>query len=153
MRHIIRFFLYFYYETSYTIGKSGRVKLGKKVAAGNTIFNVSSGSITVGDYTIFGQNVMIITGRHLFKDGQRAGMELIKNTASWGGGEIEVPDSGYDINIGKGCWIASDAIILGGVNIGDNVIVAAGAVVTKDLPDFAIATGVPAKVTGDTRKL
>jgi UDP-2-acetamido-3-amino-2,3-dideoxy-glucuronate N-acetyltransferase len=48
-------------------------------------------------------------------------------------------------------WIASGVVISGGVTIGDNVIVAANAVVTKDLPDFAVAAGVPAKVIGDTR--
>ena len=66
MRHVVRFFMYFYYETSYTMGENGTVKLGKKVAVANTLFNVSSGSIVVGDYTIFGQNVMVITGRHHF---------------------------------------------------------------------------------------
>lgn len=48
-------------------------------------------------------------------------------------------------------WIASGVVISGGVTIGDNFIVAANAVVTKDLPDFAVAAGVPAKVIGDTR--
>ena len=55
MRHVVRFFMYFYYETSYTMGENGTVKLGKKVAVANTLFNVSSGSIVVGDYTIFGK--------------------------------------------------------------------------------------------------
>ena len=49
--------------------------------------------------------------------------------------------------------IAAGAIVSGGVTIGDNVIVAAGAVVTKDVPDYSIVAGVPAKVIGDTRKL
>ena len=153
MRPIVRFFLYFYYETPYTMGSSGKVKLGKKVAVANTLFNVSSGSIFVGDYTVFGQNVMVITGRHQFVNGKRAGLDLIKNTESWGGGEIEVPSGGFDIHIGSGCWIASGAILSGGIEIGDNVIVAAGAVVTKDLPNFAIAAGIPAKIIGDTRDL
>lgn len=153
MRPIIRFFMYFVHETPTTIGSSGKVVLGNKVAVANTMFNVSSGSIHVGDYTVFGQNVMVITGRHRFENGQRAGLELVKTTPAWGGGDIEVPESGYDISIGSGCWIASGAIISGGVVIGDHVIVAAGAVVTRDLPDHAIAAGVPARVTGDTREL
>ena len=64
-----------------------------------------------------------------------------------------MPSSGYDIRIGRGTWIASGAIITGGVTVGDNVIVAAGAVVTKDVPDFSIAAGIPARVIGDTRNL
>ena len=46
----------------------------------------------------------------------------------------------------KDCWIGSKVIILDGVNIGNHVIVAAGAVVNKDVPDYAIVGGVPAKV-------
>lgn len=151
MRPIVRFFMYFYYETSCTLGNSGSLVLGKKVAVSNTLFNLSSGSIYIGDYTIFGQNVMVVTGRHNFLGGQRAGLDSVMHSETWGGGKLEVPSSGYDIHIGSGAWIASGAIIIGGVKIGNNVIVAAGAVVTKDLPNYAIAAGVPAKIIGDTR--
>ena len=151
MRSLIRFFLFFYYETSYVMGSGGKVVLGKKVAVANTLFNVSSGSIFISDYVIFGQNVMVLTGRHNFNKGQRAGLDLVKNSEAWGGGESEVPSQGYDIYIGQGSWIASGSIITGGVKIGEHVIVAAGAVVTKDLPDHAIAAGIPAKIIGDTR--
>lgn len=48
--------------------------------------------------------------------------------------------------------IGSNATILGGVTVGRNAIIGAGAVVTKDVPDFAIAAGVPAKIIGDVRK-
>ena len=151
MRSVIRFFMFFYYDTSFTMGSSGKVSLGKKVAVANTLFNVSSGSIVIGDYTIFGQNVMVLTGRHNFSQGQRAGINLVKHTDAWCGGELEVPSSGYDIHIGTGSWIDSGAIITGGVKIGHHVIVAAGSVVTKDVPDHAIVGGVPAKIIGDTR--
>ena len=153
IRPFIRFFMFFYYETSYTVGGNGNVILGEKVAVANTLFNVSSGSIYIGNYTIFGQNVMVLTGRHNFSKGQRAGLEHVKNSTSWGGGEMEVPTSGYDIHIGEGTWIASGVIITGGLKIGNHVIVAAGAVVTKDLPDYSIAAGVPAVIIGDTRNL
>jgi acetyltransferase-like isoleucine patch superfamily enzyme len=51
-----------------------------------------------------------------------------------------------DVRIGSEVWIGSKAIITAGVTIGDGAVVAAGAVVTKDIPPFAIAGGVPAKV-------
>jgi acetyltransferase-like isoleucine patch superfamily enzyme len=51
------------------------------------------------------------------------------------------------VNIGNDVWIGTAAIIRGGVNIGDGAIIGAGAVVTKDVPPYAIAVGVPAKVT------
>lgn len=134
------------------MGSGGSLLVGNKVAVANTLFNLSSGSIYIGDYTIFGQNVMVLTGRHHFIDGYRAGLGDVINGSSWGGGDKEVPSSGYDIHIGRGCWIASGAVITGNVIIGDNVIVAANAVVTRSVPDFAIVAGVPAKVIGDTRK-
>lgn len=151
MRAIIRGFLYYYYETPYSMGSSGKLVLGKKVAVANTLFNLSSGSIYIGDYSIFGQNVMVLTGRHNFLNGQRAGIADVINGPAWGGGELEVPSEGYDIHIGQGTWIASGAIITGGVRIGDHAIVAAGAVVTKDVPNHAVVAGVPATIIGDTR--
>lgn len=153
IRPIMRLFLFYFYDTSYTIGNSVRLRIGKKVAVANTLFNLSSGSITIGDYTIFGQNVMVLTGRHNYINGARAGLEDVINGPSWGGGDLEVPSTGYDIHIGRGSWIASGAIIIGGVKIGDNAIIASGAVVTHDIPDYAIAAGIPARVIGDTRKM
>jgi acetyltransferase-like isoleucine patch superfamily enzyme len=61
---------------------------------------------------------------------------------------VDIP--GYEkakpINIGNHVWIGSRAMVLKGVTIGDGTIVAAGSVVTKDLPSKCIAAGVPAKV-------
>jgi acetyltransferase-like isoleucine patch superfamily enzyme len=55
------------------------------------------------------------------------------------------------ISIGDGSWIGSGAIILDGVRIGRNVVVGAGAVVTKDIPDYCIAVGNPARVIRNLR--
>ena len=153
LRPFVRWWLFYFYDTCFIVGDKKRLSIGKKVATSNAIFNLSSGKIFIDDYTIFGQNVMILTGRHKFKDGERAGLESVKKTSSWGGGELEVPNAGYDIHIGKGCWIASGVIVSGGVKIGNNVIVGAGTVVTKDIPDYSIVTGLPGKVIGDTRDL
>lgn len=153
IRPLMRLFKYYFYDTSYIVGNSGKLHLGKKVAVANTLFNLSSGSIYVGDYTIFGYDVMVLTGRHNFFNGQRASLALGVNSEFWGGGEEEVPPSGFDIRIGTGTWIASGAIITGGITIGNGVIIAANAVVTRDIPDYAIAAGIPAKIIGDTRKL
>jgi acetyltransferase-like isoleucine patch superfamily enzyme len=51
----------------------------------------------------------------------------------------------------RGASIGSNATILPGLTIGTSALVGAGAVVTKDVPDFAIVAGVPAKIVGDTR--
>jgi acetyltransferase-like isoleucine patch superfamily enzyme len=54
--------------------------------------------------------------------------------------------------IKRGASIGSNATIVAGITIGEFALIGAGAVVTKDVPPYAIAVGVPAKVTGDTRK-
>ena len=50
------------------------------------------------------------------------------------------------VNIGNDVWIGCNSVILGGVKIGDGAVIGAGAIVTKNVPDYAIVTGVPAKV-------
>ena len=54
--------------------------------------------------------------------------------------------TGKPIVIGKNVWIGANVTVLGGVTIGDNAIVAAGAVVTKDVPENTIVGGIPTKV-------
>lgn len=54
--------------------------------------------------------------------------------------------------IGEDCWIGSHVVITKGVTIGDGAVVAAGAVVTRDVPPYGIAAGVPAQVIGDRRE-
>ncbi|MDX7842883.1 CatB-related O-acetyltransferase [Aeromonas caviae] len=50
------------------------------------------------------------------------------------------------VKIGHDCWIGADVLILGGVKVGNGVVIGAGSVVTKDIPDFAIVIGVPGKI-------
>ena len=59
---------------------------------------------------------------------------------------VAIPTIGQDIVIGNGAWIGTNAVILGPCIIGDHAVVAAGAVVTKDVPAYAIVAGVPAKI-------
>ncbi len=152
LRPVFRFLAFFYYNTHYIEGSAGQLKIGEKVGLANTMCNLSSGSITIGDNCAFGQNVMLITGTHLFKNGKRASLTY-GSSAGWGGGEEEVPTSGRDITIEEGCFIGSGSIISGPVKIGKHSIICAGAVVTKNVNEHEVVAGVPAKVIGDTRDL
>lgn len=92
--------------------------------------------ILVGDHVRIAAEVVIMTRDHVFDQG---------------GGQVPIMDQGYvhkPVTIGAMSWIGRRAILLPGVTLGRNVIVAAGAVVTKDVPDFTIVGGVPAKVIG-----
>jgi acetyltransferase-like isoleucine patch superfamily enzyme len=125
-------------EYSYVHGDKRRVILGRGVSTMNTIFNVISGTVRVGDHTIFTHNCMVLSGTHQFIAGKRAGLHVPPLE--------ETPTTGRDITIGAGCFIGSGSIILGPVTIGDNVIIGAGAVVTSDIPSGCFVAGSPAKV-------
>ena len=94
--------------------------------------------ITLEDGVMIGANVTLATPVHPYLGDER----IIK----------DYPDGFHDleyakpITIKKNCWISSGAIISGGVTVGENSIVAAGAVVTKDVPPNTIVGGVPARV-------
>jgi acetyltransferase-like isoleucine patch superfamily enzyme len=116
-------------------GERDRLHLAPTSEMVNTLFNLSSGQITVGDHTFTGHNVSIITGTH---DYQAVLADRLTN----------IPESGRDITIGQGVWIGSNAIILGPCTIGDHAVIAAGAVVTagSQIPAGVIVAGIPAKV-------
>ena len=129
---------FFNMDYGHVSGPKEGVKIGRRCSTMNTLFNTQSGTITIGDDTIFGDHCMVITGYHRFHKGKRAKLQPDSPK--------EVPDTGHDIVIGSGCYIGSGSIILRGVTIGDNVIVGAGSVVTKDAPSGCFVCGVPAQV-------
>lgn len=152
MRPVVRQLLWFRYNTAFIDGDRRRVRIGHRVGLSNTLINTASGDIEIGDYSIFGYNVMLLTGRHNFAGGRRASLHD-SATPRWGGGPEEVPLDGGDIRIGSGCWIASGSIVVGGVTIGDDCIVMSGSVVTKDVPSGSIVGGVPAALKGSVADL
>lgn len=85
------------------------------------------GGIEIGEGSLIGHNVVLATLNHDLNPSRR---------------QICIPAS---IRIGKNVWIGSNSTILPGVAIGDNAVVAAGAVVTKDIEENTIVGGVPAK--------
>lgn len=113
-------------------GEWDRVELGEGVQLVNTLMNVSSGCIAIGDQTFFGHNVSLITGTHPLTQTMSA--------------RHDYPRDGRDIVIGKGVWIASNAIVAGPCVIGDHAVIAAGAVVTcGEVESGWLYGGVPAR--------
>lgn len=107
---------------------------GKNITIGKNVFFNSGckfqdqGGITIDDNTLIGHNVVLATLNHDLNPNKRSNMHP------------------KPIHIGKNVWIGSNSTILQGVKIGDNAVVAAGSVVTKDVPAFAVVAGVPAKI-------
>ena len=117
-----------YYPRGITIGADTIV--GEKVTLdGRGQLPHSRGKIIIGSHTDIGSEVMIWTSEHNL------------NSPNWEA--IEAP-----VVIGDYCFIGPRAIILPGVSIGKGAVVAAGAVVTKDVPAMAIVAGVKAKIIG-----
>ena len=96
------------------------------------------GKITIGNYVRIAPQVMMIAGNHVFADPDRP-----------------IHEQGLEakpIVIEDDCWIAGRVNIMAGVTIGKGSVIGAGAVVTKDVPPYSIAVGVPAKVIGSRKE-
>ncbi len=113
------------------------ITVGRRSLIGESCILRGQGGITIGDDVYLGTLVQILAINHVFHDTTRP-ISMQGITAQ-------------GISIGDGSWIGSGAIILDGVRIGRNVVVGAGAVVTKDIPDYCIAVGNPARVIRNLR--
>ncbi|MGH2882641.1 MAG: acyltransferase [Solirubrobacteraceae bacterium] len=118
----------------YVYGPQDRVQLGEGVVLNDALLNTSSGTISFGRYAFCGHGVSILTGTHEV-DGVH-GRER----------QDAAPTEGRNVVIGEGAWIASNATVLGPATIGDHAVVAAGAIVSGEVPPHSIVGGIPAKV-------
>jgi len=104
------------------------IKLGKHVFINHACSFLDMGGITLEDHVLIGPRVNLITENHPLNPASRRGM-LCK-----------------PILIKRNAWIGAGATILPGVTVGENAVVAAGAVVSKDVAENTIVGGVPAKL-------
>lgn len=113
---------------------------GKNITIGKDVFINScchfqdQGGITIGDGTMIGHNVVLATINHDLDP-----EKMRKNHYA-------------PIKIGNHVWIGSNVTILPGITVGDWAVIAAGAVVTKDVPPLTVAGGVPAKTIKKIRR-
>ena len=110
----------------------GKIKLGHRVWLGPYVVVYGHGGVEIGDQTLISMHASILSSDHAIPE--RA--KLVRHCQ-------DVPKP---TKIGKDVWIGANAVILGGVEIGDGCVVGAGAVVTKDLPAYSVAMGVPARI-------
>lgn len=120
-----------YIETPFYANWGGRhVHFGKNIYANFNLTLVDDTHIYVGDYTQLGPNVVLATAGHPILP--------------------ELREQAYQYNapvrVGRNCWLGAGVVVVPGVTIGDNVVVGAGSVVTRDLPDNVVAVGSPCKI-------
>ncbi len=106
------------------------VHLGSNVYANAGLTLVDDTHIYIGDNTMLGPNVVLATAGHPI-DPELRGMGL----------QYNVP-----VHIGRNCWLGAGVIVMPGVTIGDNTVIGAGSIVTKDIPANVVAVGNPCRV-------
>ena len=120
-----------YIETPLHTNFGGRyVHFGKKIYANFNLTLVDDTHIYVGDFCQIGPNVVLATAGH-----------PIDPTLREQGLQFNAP-----IRVGRNCWLGAGVLVMPGVTIGDNTVVGAGSVVTKDLPSHVVAVGNPCRV-------
>ncbi|WP_369050054.1 sugar O-acetyltransferase [Burkholderia gladioli] len=105
------------------------IRVGRQVFINQNCTFYDLGGIDIGDQVMIGPNVSILTSGHPVEPSRRRSCVVAK-----------------PVVIENNVWIGAGAIILGGVTIGENSVVAAGAVVTRDVPRDTLAGGNPARV-------
>ena len=112
----------------------------------NFNFTVQDDSlVTIGDDCSFGPNVTIVTPVHPMLPDERRAM-LDKD------GNVRHMCYAKPVTIGHDCWFGANVVVCPGVTIGNNVVLGAGSVVTRDIPDNSFAAGNPARVIRPSRK-
>lgn len=106
------------------------VHFGKNVYANFGLTMVDDTHIYVGDATMFGPNVVVATAGHPILPELRE----------------EAYQYNSSVRIGRNCWLGAGVLVLPGVTIGDNTVIGAGSVVTKDIPANVVAVGNPCRV-------
>jgi acetyltransferase-like isoleucine patch superfamily enzyme len=112
----------------YTTGGEG-IRVGRNVFINQNCTMYDLGGIDIADDVMIGPNVSIITSSHPLEPSQRRAFVIAK-----------------PVVIGRNVWLAAGATILGGVTVGENSVVAAGAVVTRNVPRDSLVGGNPAKL-------
>ena len=119
------------YQIDFDVFGGRDIFVGDNVILVNTFINCVDAEVYIGQDCFFGHRVMLITGNH---DYSKFGLARQKSIG------------GRNIHIEEGVWIGSGVIVLGGVRIGKHSVVAAGSVVSKDVPPYSVVGGVPAKL-------
>lgn len=127
-----------FFEPNIRIEYGFNVKFGKNFYMNFDCQLLDVAPVEIGDNVMFGPRVTVATPMHPFVSEERAISTYSDGVHDW---EYARP-----VKIGDNVWVASSATICGGVTIGSDTVIAAGSVVTRDIPSGVLAAGVPCKV-------
>ena len=132
------------------LGNSVIIRPSTRVYAGNSQSLVSFGDSTeIGEHSTISSNNRIIfennvlTGPHVFVADHNHAYENPHVPVSKQGVRCNPTD---EVIIGEGSWLGTNVVVVGNVHIGKHCVIGANSVVTKDIPDYSVAAGIPAKV-------
>lgn len=115
------------------------VEIGRGTYININCFIQDCGRVVIGEDSLVGPGVQICTASHPVD-----GRERVKPSSTEG--DSSYVTSAQPVTLGNRTWIGASATILGGVTIGDDVVIGAGSVVTRDIPAGSVAHGVPCRV-------
>ena len=119
-----------YVEPPFYCDYGYNLAVGKNFYCNHNVTVLDCNLVKIGDNCLVAPNAVISAASHPLAAARRAAGE-----------EYTAP-----VTVGHNCWIGANSTINAGVNIGDNVVIGAGAVVTKDVPDSVVVAGVPARI-------
>lgn len=124
-------------EPPFCIDYGCNISLGKRFYANFNLTILDCAIVTIGDRVAFGPNVSLLAATHETEvASRRQNIEYAK-----------------PITIGDDCWVGGHVVVLPGVTIGQGCTIAAGSVVTKDIPPWSVALGTPARVVKKVREM
>lgn len=115
------------------------ISFGKNCYANFNLVILDCAPVSIGDDVFFGPNCSVVTPMHPLLNEERRSRQ--KPDGSFYTNEYAKP-----VVIKSGCWLASNVTVCGGVTIGENCVIGAGSVVTRDIPPNSLAAGVPCRV-------
>lgn len=124
-------------NTKISTGYTGYVKIGEHTIIGENCIIHGPGGIEIGGDVLISDSVLLNAGSHVYTD---PGKTILSQGITTKG-----------IKIGRDVWIGTGVVITDGVTIGQGCVVEAGSVVNSSIPDYSIASGVPARIIGSRR--
>ena len=139
----------FYVQGPVQINYGSHMFIGENFFANFNFVAMDDARIYIGDNVAFGPNVSLMATNHPLLSSERFGLDQ--------NGKMAMAEYAEEIHIGSNVWLAANVVVIGGVTIGDDVVVGAGSVVTKDIPAGYLAYGDPCRAVrpiteADSRK-